>query len=207
MTFKQKSTQNTSVVLTCISLIIKKLSNFSYVCWLFGYSVLWSIWVFCPFVWHVYWLVGISCAFGILALCCWCCKYILSSYDLPFYSVSESFDKQKWLILLNSSVSIFTLWLVFFVLLNKSLPTSRSQSCFLCYLWDAWLFGFSRLDLQSTWNWFFLYDVKEGSRFIVFHMDIQLTEHHFFKKYDPFPLLYNGRYVINQVTVYTYGFL
>lgn len=39
-------------------------------------------------------------------------------------------DKLKSLILLKSIVSFFPLWLVFFVLLNKSLPTSRSQNVF-----------------------------------------------------------------------------
>lgn len=47
-----------------------------------------------------------------------------------------SFDEQKWLIFLKSSVSIFPLWLVFFVLLNKSSPTSRSQKFFSYVIFD-----------------------------------------------------------------------
>lgn len=62
---------------------------------------------------------------------------MFSHHMTCLFTVNESFDKQEWLILLNSCVSVFTLWLVFFVSLNKSLPTSRLQNCFLRYLWNS----------------------------------------------------------------------
>lgn len=116
-----------------------------------------SIQVFCPLVWHERWLVGISYSFWIQALYYWCCRYVLLC-DLLFYSSGVLINR---LILFKSNVSIFTLRLVVFML-NITLPTSSSQSCFPMLFWGYLIvspFTF-RSTIHLKWIFFVLLWIK-----------------------------------------------
>lgn len=85
---------------------------------------------------------------------------------------------------MKSSVSIFPLWLVFYVLLNISLLTSSLQSCFSVLSLGCLTvspFTFRSIIYPKSIFLLLLFWCEVRSSFIVFHMAIQLTQHYFFE--------------------------
>lgn len=109
------------------------------------------------------------------------CEYFLLGYGLSFHFL-KWFFKEKFLHLMKSNLSVFTLLdHTFGGTSKKSLPKQR-----LCFLLEILELGFN---FRSIFKFIFVYSMRYGLKFILFHTDIELFQHQLLKRPSSLPFI------------------
>lgn len=70
----------------------------------------------------------------------------------------------------------------FGVIFKKSLPNPKSQRCIPIFSFELYLFIFFIFTSMIHFELIFVHDMKSGTKFILLHVDIQLTQHRLLKQ-------------------------